>query len=103
EKMGIWQLKAEMEKGKLSSFRESVTPEELAAAIKDGKAELSEFRWVKRVLTKEAFERKNEHGGTTRQARPEEAEYSWVREPVVVKWKGATPAAPVTSPPKAKP
>lgn len=75
------------QKERVAAFREVVTPEELAAAIRDGKAELSDFRWTRRVIEKAKPEKKNGYGNITQKAEPEEAEYSWFRDAVGVKWK----------------
>lgn len=77
-----------------ASYREVVTPEELAVAIRDGRAELSNFRWTRRVIEKAKIERRNSIGGVTQRAEPEEAEYSWFREEVPVRWLKEKPAAP---------
>jgi hypothetical protein len=87
EKLPPMEQLEERKKAKVAPIRETVTPEELAVAIKEGKAELSEFRWVKRVINKAEPEKRNESGGVIHKAQPEEAEYSWVREGVAVKWK----------------
>jgi len=89
EKMGMFESEADRRKlGDVAPpLRETVTPEELALAVREGKAELSEFRWVKRVISKAEPERRNREHQVVSRARPEVAEYSWVREAVAVRWK----------------
>lgn len=94
EKMASVDAEAERKKSRYAPVRETVTPEELALAIKEGRAELSEFRWTKRVIEKSKVERRNASGGVTQSAAPEEAEYSWFRTEVPVRWLKEKPAAP---------
>lgn len=96
EKMSISERIADTKAngGGPAAIREVVTAEELAVAIRDGKAELSEFRWTKRVIEKSKVERRNASGGVTQGAEPEEAEYSWFRTEVPVRWLKEKPAAP---------
>lgn len=87
KKLSILEQGREAQKVRVAAFREVVAPEELAVAIRDGKAELSDFRWTRRVIEKAKPEKKNSSGGVTQKAEPEEAEYSWFRDAVVVRWK----------------
>ncbi len=68
----------------------TITPEELAQALKDGKAELSEFRFTKKEVTKEVTKTVpgDYVGQPTKQItvnQPLYTEFNWVRNPVAVK------------------
>ncbi|MDP1662090.1 MAG: hypothetical protein Q8L55_09260 [Phycisphaerales bacterium] len=94
KKLSVAEQGAAAKDAPVAPFREVVTAEELAQAIKDGKAELSEFRWTKRVIEKSKIERRDAKGLVTQSAAPEDAEYSWFRTEVPVRWLKEKPAAP---------
>ncbi|HZW07377.1 MAG TPA: hypothetical protein VFF65_09650, partial [Phycisphaerales bacterium] len=74
-------------------LRETVTPSELAEALLARKAELSVFRWSRRVV------KPAQPATATTPAIPEEAEYSWHREALPVRWQKEAPAAPAPAAP----
>jgi hypothetical protein len=69
-------------------FQQTVTPDELAEAIFQKKAELSVFKWSKRDIRKAHAADK-----THPVAEPEEVEFVWRREALPVKWQ-SEPAKP---------
>lgn len=65
-----------------------VSPQELAWAIKNGKAELCKFAWTKEVIKRAVRGGRDDSNVIT----PEEARYSWRREAVKVYAKTEPPA-----------
>jgi hypothetical protein len=84
-------------------IRDNITPAELAEALLARKAELSIFRWSRRTV------KAAQPATATSPATPEEAEFSWHREPLPVKWlketSQPTPGTPgqTATPEPAKP
>lgn len=75
-------------------FRDNISPAELAEALMLRKAELSTFKWSKRVVKQARPEIRP--SGTTpgTPAQPEEVDFIWRRDPVPIRWLKAPAAAP---------